>query len=439
MLDVLLINSPLYNQKIESNERFLPPFGLGYIGNELRKKNLGTELLDCVLENLTVPEVISSIDRKQPRFVGINIFSVNFELVKNIIEGYSGDVTFLIGGRSAGVLCNQILDFETDNRIIVIIGEGDYIASDIVLGDLKERPSYVRNENRLAYTVDGESIYFPNDLSFLSPDRKLFRNRVLINSFGHKEATIITSRECLYDCAFCGAARSLNQDVPVRESSEKAIICELKAIATLDSDIEDIRVLDDLFLKNQSSVERAIRIFGSFSYKWRAMAHVISLKNVELSHLVALRKSGCEELEIGIESGDREMRRLINKKGSVGDVVETITKILKAGINVKGYFIYGFPNETFNQCQKTFNLAQKMAEVAKGTEAHFRASAFSFRPYHGTKLYDMIKESQQINFRHDNMLDGLTGRKQFNFSAGNFSACTEEELRNFVIRTNMLQ
>ena len=440
MLDILLINSPLYDRKVKNDEQFLPPFGLGYIGNELKKNNLKVELLDCVLDNLTMSEIVEFIQSKQPKFVGINIFSVNFELVKKIIEKYPDDTTFLVGGRSTKALYKEILSFETENKIVVVIGEGDYIVSDIVQGNVKERPSYTWGENRIIYTVDSKSIYFPHDLSLLSPDRELFKNRVLVNVFGHKEASIITSRECIFDCAFCGAARSLNRNIPIRECSEPAIKHELEAIATLNPEVEDIRVLDDLFLKNQTSAEKAIRIFSNFAYEWRAMAHVISLKNIEISALRALKTSGCKELEIGIESGDSQIRRLINKKGSISDILKVIADILNVGINVKGYFIYGFPDETLEQCQKTFELAQKISQIAKNTTARFRASAFIFRPYHGTKLYNLVLQShRKISFSHDDTLNGLSKRSQFNFSAGNFSKCPEESLKDFVIRTNMLK
>ncbi len=440
MLDILLINSPLYNRKVKNDEQFLPPFGLGYIGNELKKKSLKVELLDCVLDNLTVPEIIAFTHSKQPKFIGINIFSVNFELVKEIIEGYSGNANFIVGGRSTKALYEEILNFKTKNKIVVIIGEGDYIVPDIVRGKIKECPSYICGEKRVVYTVDSKSIYFPHDLSLLSPDRELFKNKVLVNVFGHKEASIITSRECVFDCAFCGAARSLNRYSSIRECSERAIIHELETIARLNPEVEGIRVLDDLFLKNRASVEKAIRIFNNFTYEWRAMAHVISLKNIEMPLLRTLKESGCKELEIGIESGNEQIRQMINKKGNIADVIRVITNILGVGINVKGYFIYGFPNETFDQCQKTFELAQKISQIAKNTTARFRASAFIFRPYHGTKLYNLVLQNhRKISFSHDDALDMLDGRNQFNFSAGNFSECPEEALRDFVIRTNMLK
>ncbi len=440
MLDILLINSPLYNRKVKNDEQFLPPFGLGYIGNELKKKGFKVELLDCVLDNLTTSEIITHIQSKRPKFIGINIFSVNFELVKEIIEGYPNNANFIVGGRSTKALYEEILSFRTKNRITVVIGEGDYIVPNIVREKIKECPSCTCGEERVVYMVDSKSIYFPHDLSLLSPDRELFKNRVLVNVFGHKEASIITSRECVFDCAFCGAARSLNRHLSIRECSERAIIHELETIAKLNPEVEDIRVLDDLFLKNRTSVEKAIRIFNNFTYEWRAMAHVASLKNIEMPLLRTLKESGCKELEIGIESGDEQIRQMINKKGNIADVIKVITNILSVGINVKGYFIYGFPNETFDQCQKTFELAQKISQIAKNTTARFRASAFIFRPYHGTKLYNLVLQNhRKISFSHDDALDVLDGRSQFNFSAGNFSKCPEEALRDFVICTNMLK
>ena len=63
-------------------------------------------------------------------------------------------------------------------------------------------------------------------------------------------------------------------------------------------------------------------------------------------------------------------------------------------------------------------------------------SAFQFRPYHGTELYNLI--NQKILYKHNDDLDELVGRKQFNFTAGNFSACTSEEINKLVIETNKL-
>ena len=198
---------------------------------------------------------------------------------------------------------------------------------------------------------------------------------------------------------------------------------------------ESIRILDDLFLKNRNSILKAISIFGEFDFEWRAMAHIKSLQGSE-DLFEMLKNSGCRELEIGIESGNEKIRSLIHKVGSVEEIYNVITKILDSGINVKGYFMYGFPNETITQCNDTYLLALKLYNYSLNSSGKFMTSAFQFRPYHGTELYKLL--NQKISYEHNDELDELVGRKQFNFMAGNFSNCTTEEINRFVIETNKL-
>ena len=113
----------------------------------------------------------------------------------------------------------------------------------------------------------------------------------------------------LYNCAFCGGARSLNNDVLVKARSKENIKEKLEYIKQNNSTTESIRILDDLFLTNRQSIVEAIEIFQSFSFKWRAMSHALSLKgNSDL--FKDLYISGCQELEIGIESGSNSIRKL---------------------------------------------------------------------------------------------------------------------------------
>ena len=46
--------------------------------------------------------------------------------------------------------------------------------------------------------------------------------------------------------------------------------------------------------------------------------------------------------------------------------------------------------------------------------------------------------NQKILYKHNDDLDELVGRKQFNFMAVNFSVCTNEEINRLVIETNKL-
>ena len=220
------------------------------------------KILDCVYENLTINEILGIIEKEKPDFVGVNIFSANMELVKEIIERCKTKTNFIVGGKSTKFMYNDIINFNTDNSITVTIGEGEYITLDIVNECVKQESIIKNQNNRKVYYVDGSSIYFPANISELELDRSFFENR------------IVTSRECLYNCAFCGGARSLNRDVPVRVRSEQIIIEELKKIQQMHPGTQSIRILDDLFLKNEDSIKMVIRIFKQFPFEWRAMAHI---------------------------------------------------------------------------------------------------------------------------------------------------------------------
>ena len=95
------------------------------------------------------------------------------------------------------------------------------------------------------------------------------------------------------------------------------------------------------------------------------MAHVMTFNNVEKLVMDDLKKSGCNELFIGIESGSPKILGAINKTKSVEIILLNLTKVFKAGINMKGYFIYGFPNETIEDMEMTYQLAEKLKNLSK--------------------------------------------------------------------------
>lgn len=45
--------------------------------------------------------------------------------------------------------------------------------------------------------------------------------------------------------------------------------------------------------------------------------------------------------------------------------------------------MYGFPEETYTDADKTYALVSRLNEVSVKTAGTFRASVFQFRPYHG--------------------------------------------------------
>lgn len=439
MRKFMLINSPIFWDSTKENEQYLSPLGLGYIATYLEKANIDVEVVDCVKERKSVSDIVSYINKTQPDYVGINIFTQNFEMVKYIVENVNIKCDCFIGGQVVKSIYNEILHWKVKNILNVIIGEGEFIIPQIVLGKCTQDPE-VQEDSKFVYRVNKDSIYFPKDISKIFLNRKYLGDEIVINHYGEKEIAIITSRGCAFDCAFCGGAKSLNQDVTIRIRTKDSVVAEIQEVLSSYPDIQSIRVLDDLFLRNSKSIDMANNIFSQFSrLSWRGMIHVLSLIN-SIEKIKELEIGGCKELFIGIESGSEAVRKRINKLGSTNDIIKVSQEILQNGIDLKGYFIYGFPNETKDDFQKTFELAQRLKEISLKTRGTFRTSVFQFRPYHGTQLYNEIIRSTGIihGCQFNDSISQFEGRSQFNFDFGNYSLESEELLNEYIIKTQGL-
>ena len=205
---------------------------------------------------------------------------------------------------------------------------------------------------------------------------------------------------------------------------------EIAEICDLYPDLQSIRILDDLFLRNETSISQAEDIFRNFPLlHWRGMVHVLSLINC-LDKVKLLKHCNCKELFIGIESGSNTIRKRINKLGDVSSVIAVIRELLINGIDVKGYFIYGFPDETKEDMEETYKLACELRNISEKCEGTF----------HGTKLYNEIlgKGIDIPNCHYNSSMYPLKGRSQFNFCSGNYSRVSDEILEEYILKTQKL-
>ena len=227
MKKFILLNSPIFWDSTTEQEQYLSPLGLGYIATYLEKSNISIEVLDCVKKQLSVDEIVQYINNIKPDYVGINIFTQNYAIVKHIIESINSSCECFIGGQVVKCIYQELLSWDSKNALNIVIGEGEFIIPAIVTGKCIEAP-VLMNRDKKVYRVDKNSVYFPKEISNLFLNRKFLPDEVVFNHYGEKEGAIITSRGCAFDCAFCGGAKSLNKDVTIRTRSEESVIQEIK-------------------------------------------------------------------------------------------------------------------------------------------------------------------------------------------------------------------
>ena len=164
MKKCILINSPIFWDAAAEGENYLSPLGLGYIATYVEKAGIQVEILDAVKQRKSVEDIVKYIEEKQPDYVGINIFTQNYKLVKAICEQTKVKCEWFIGGPVVGSIYEEIVKWNLKNRMNIIIGDGEYIIPTIILDNKKVEP-IKKNENIKVFRVDAESEFFPRDIS----------------------------------------------------------------------------------------------------------------------------------------------------------------------------------------------------------------------------------------------------------------------------------
>lgn len=442
MKKVLVINSPLSEQSRDT-EDYLPPIGLGIIATSIRDLH-EVIFIDALADGIDCSEMITLIEKSTADAICINIFTTNYQAVKSLVEKVRIKTHWIIGGISTKSLYLEIFNWRTDNIISIVYGDGELIVRDLISGEIREAAAdstVLRNY----YEVTEGSRYFVNDISDVPLDRSYFSHEPIMNIHGDLEICIYTSRGCPYDCAYCVAAYSMNKGMKIRKKATENLSFELMKISRDYLAVRAIRILDDLFLMNRASFELAAELFGKLRFSWRAMCHIQSIMVVPDVCLTDLQESGCRELFIGIESGSERILEKIGKTSKKEMIIDSICRLFDAGIDVKGYFICGFPGEEKDDLEKTLFLAGTLKKFAEDRQVRFRNSTFQFRPYCGTKIYDEILEQSGMPYNSiltetakSEKINLEVREKDFNYDSGNYSAVSDNELVGYIKTINGL-
>lgn len=148
------------------------------------------------------------------------------------------------------------------------------------------------------------------------------------------------SNGCTYKCAFCNFTkdRRLMFLKPIDQ-----LVSELKAVSCRG--VRYVWFSDDNFRLGRGHLTSICQRLADedLPIKWMSFIRASTLKNIDGE---LLRRSGCVEAQLGLESAHPQILRNMNKKASPQLYYNVIKKLLAAGVNCSCYFIFGFPGET---------------------------------------------------------------------------------------------
>jgi radical SAM superfamily enzyme YgiQ (UPF0313 family) len=154
-------------------------------------------------------------------------------------------------------------------------------------------------------------------------------------------------------CSFCPEKAEDNPYMPVPVT---------KAIADLNTLVTKTRPILLHMLDNAISPALMRGLAENYcDAPWYGFAR-ISRDLAGIDFCMALKRSGCVMLQVGLESGDQEVLNEMDKGIDIGTASQVLKNLKKAGIAAYVYLLFGVPAETVSSARRTLDFVIKHRE-----------------------------------------------------------------------------
>lgn len=388
-MKVLLINPPAENEILSCNPEFLekerghnPPLGILYLASYLEKQGDLCEIsvMDAQAEEIGYPEIEERIRSYAPDIVGLTAMTVTLiDVLKvaGIVKKVDPGIRVVLGGPHPAIYPEETIGL--DGIDFLVLGEGELILSELIANiDNREALRKIRG---LVFKDNGTVVNtgepdFVKDLDILPfPARHLVPYHKYTSLLAAKSpiTTMFTSRGCPYRCTFCYRP---NMGKVFRAVSAPRVVEEMRRCKEMG--IKEIFLYDDTFSVNRKRVLEICRLIREEGLRipWDIRTRV---DNVDRELLAELKRSGCQRIHYGVESGNPRTLKILNKNINLDQVIEVFNMTRKTGITTFAYFMIGSPGETRDDILETIDFAKRL------NPDYVQITIFT--PFPGTEAY----------------------------------------------------
>ncbi len=383
-----------------------PPLGLGYLATALRKHNHQVEILDCVKEGMDFKEWARFIGDAEPEALGFQVWSCDIPFVRKslqIARQVNSSIITIVGGAHPSGAPYRVREHLGDVDF-AFRGEGEVGLPrliDCLSGrkktDFSEIPGLIWREH--GKTKVNAPIFIDDLDRFGLPAWDLMDpgkypqapHEGFARAF--PIAPIIVSRGCPYPCTFCATRTLTGRKIRLR--SLDSVVEEIKLLQGKYG-VREIHIEDDNFTADKHFVESFCQrlIDEKINIHWFCSSGV-RLDLLDSHMLEMMKKAGCYNVTIAIESGVERVLKKMKKGLSLRQVERAVEMLNKCGFEPIGLFMLGFPGETKEDMEETirFSLRLKLK----------RAQFAIFHPLPGTEIYEELKgrgELKELDWRN---------------------------------------
>ncbi len=372
-----------------------PYLGQQYIAASLLSAGHTVKCLDmaALLYRGSDEDAIADVARFGPDLVGMTLFTYNAARGYGLAARLKPMTRLLIaGGPHATVLPEEVVAHGFD---AAVVGEGELVVRQIAA--LLDRPKNLLDDleaglGRIPGVVtraghgppggfidDLDALPFPH-VSYPSFDAKAYSPLGRIAAGG-----MMTSRGCPARCTFCA---NYVTGRGYRFRSTGHILAEMVALRETH-ELTNFPFWDDAFTARRPRLEDLCDgILATPELDGITWTCITPGNMVQPFDLERMRKAGCVAINFGLESGDYNILKQI-QKGQRPEQVKASVKAAKAvGMTTIVNFMFGFPNEGVVELGHTLELMEALSEHTD----YFNQRGVLV-PFPGTAIYDQHVET----------------------------------------------
>ena len=372
-----------------------PHPGVGYVSAYLEAHEIEYDVLDMNL-GYQMPDVKRKIQSFKPELIAMTLYtyknSHTYGLMAQIKKEF--DIPIAAGGPhvslfKTGAMKGNLIDFAIKN-------EGEEVLLAVCRGDkIEEIPN-------LIYFRDGSPEENPNRPFNENLDELPFPrySQFELTKYGAKEIGIVSSRGCPYNCIYCPIVTTMGRNF--RPRSPENVLTELTY--WYEKGYRSFEFVDDAFLQDNDRVYQICNLIEKEKLENLSLgcSQGIRANKINRPLLSRMREVGFNCLGFGIESASNRILKTIKKGQNFRQIDEGVKIACELGYDVRLFFMVGFPGETMEDVEKSFQFALKYPVTC--------ANFYNIIPYPGTELFDHIKQNNLFLVKPDIYLNEVITR-----------------------------
>jgi radical SAM superfamily enzyme YgiQ (UPF0313 family) len=382
---------------------YILPLSLAYLKSNTPNRHL-VKILDCSSDGVAADSQSfkNSIRDFDPDIVGISASMQTYEeaiLAAKTIKSISSDIVTVMGGSHPSIFAEQVMQ---DNTVdYVFRGEAE-LAFPIFVDKLSSDKDFSSIKG-LVYRKNGDiiknEINLEEDLDkIVIPDYESIRIKEYIEngySYGGlygKSAPIWITRGCPYACSFCSASQINGKKI--RHHSIRYAVDWIDHLYQ-NFGIRQFAIVDDNFTFFNEYVKDFCRtiidLIKERHFKEKiffATPNGIRIDRVDDEMLGLMREAGWRSITVAPESGSRKTLKRMRKDLDPDTVPGMIERIKAAKMDVRAFFLVGYPGETADDIEQTVRLIRrcKIDGLILGR----------FLPIPGTPIFNELVRDKEI-------------------------------------------